>query len=87
MALCRGDALYMQDPETGEADYFVVAKINPGSVELLHHADARPDNPKPGQEKRRLINKSPEHLRQLAPAEGAPPQKVEVGPLGDVTPL
>ncbi|HUT36732.1 MAG TPA: type II CRISPR RNA-guided endonuclease Cas9 [Planctomycetota bacterium] len=83
MALCKGDTLLMKDPDVKDPDaaaqgYFVVVKINPESVEMVEHWDARPATATDRQPPRRLIPIRPEHLRGL----GA--RKARVGALGEV---
>jgi len=84
MALCKGETLYMADPETGQPAYFVVIKINPDSVEMVEHADARPSNAEVAHQARRVVKKSAGELHKLSLPDGSPPWKVRVTCLGDV---
>jgi hypothetical protein len=85
LSLCKGEMLFMMDPDTRKPSYFVVAKINPGSVELVEHTDARPSHAEREEGTRRLITVRPSALRILGPAPGTAPVKVRVSVLGEVT--
>jgi len=80
MALCKGDMIAMADPESRSQAHFVTVKVNPDSVELVEHWDARPAAETERQQPRRLIKLPPERLRAL----GA--RKVRLDPLGRLAP-
>ncbi len=93
MSLSIGEMMYMRHPETQEPDYFVVFKIDgTGTIHFTSHWDAgrnkatdkcpaREDIKLPGNKTGGL---SPAQLQDLGVDDGKPPQKVWVGPLGDV---
>jgi len=93
MSLSIGEMIYMKHPETGEADYFVVFKIDStGTIHFTSHWDAGRDKETekcPAREDIKLPGKktgglSAAQLENLGIEVGKPPQKVWVGPLGDV---
>jgi CRISPR-associated endonuclease Csn1 len=93
MSLSIGEMINMKHPETGKADYFVVFKIDGnGTIHFTPHWDAGRDKEKdkcPAREDLKLPGKktgglSATQLENLGVEEGKPPQKVWVGPLGDV---
>jgi hypothetical protein len=65
MALCKGDMLTMKDPEDDAEGLFVVVKVNPDSVQMVEHCDARPASETDRQPARRLIEKAANQLRVL----------------------
>ncbi len=92
MSLSIGEIIYMKHPETGEADYFVVFKIDGnGTIHLTPHWDAGRDKETEkctAREDIKLKGKKTGGLKgadlQNFGVEGdKPPQKVWIGPLGD----
>lgn len=94
MSLSKGEIVNMKLPEKKEADYYVVFKIDsPNTIHFTPHTDANPDSSKKkGVKLREDIKKpgnktgglKPSDIQNLGVEEGKPPQKVWVGPLGDV---
>jgi hypothetical protein len=85
MSLSIGEMVRMKHPETGKADYFVVFKIDkPQTIHFTPHYDAGRDKETEKCPKRKDIDLSPPQLQRLGTEPGLPPQKVWVGPVGDV---
>jgi len=93
MSLSIGEMIYMKHPETGEADYFVVFKIDGnGSIHLTPHWDAGRDKETEKCTVREDIKLKGKKIGGLKAADlqnlgvegDQPPQKVWVGPLGDI---
>jgi len=93
MSLSIGEMVYMKHPGTGEPDYFVVFKIDgTGPIHFTPHWDAgraRETEKCPAREDIKLPGKktgglSATQLQDLGVEEGKGPEKVWVGPLGDV---
>lgn len=93
MSLSIGEMIYMKHPNMREADYFVVFKIDGnGTIHFTPHWDAGRDKETekcPAREDIKLPGKKTgglraSQLKNLGVEEGKPPQKVWVGPLGDV---
>ncbi len=85
MSLSEGETICCRRPDVADegAGYFVVAKLDRRSTgqDIIHfvaHWDARPAS---DQDRWRA---KPSDLKDLGPAAGEPPYKVQVGPLGDV---
>ena len=93
MSLSIGEMIYMNHPETGEPDYFVVFKIDGnGTIHFTPHWDAGRDKETekcPAREDIKLPGKktggiTASQFKNLGVEMGKPPQKVWVGPLGNV---
>ncbi|UCE99917.1 MAG: hypothetical protein JSV82_02300, partial [Planctomycetota bacterium] len=85
MSLCIGEMVYMRHRDTREADYFVVFKLDGnGYIHFTPHWDAGRDKETERCPARDDIRLSAAQLKKLGVDEGEPPQKVWVGPLGDV---
>jgi CRISPR-associated endonuclease Csn1 len=87
MSLSIGEMVYMKHPETGKADYFVVFKIDgTGTVHFAPHWDAGRAEAKEKYPAREDVNGglTAGQLQELGAEQGKSPQKVWVGPLGDV---
>lgn len=84
MSLSIGEMVYMNHPDTGKPDHFVVFKIDkPHKVHFTPHCDAGRDKETEICPKRQDIALSPAQLQKLEIRPGLRPQKVWVGPLGD----
>ena len=91
MSLARGEIVHMRHPDTKEANYFVVFKIDSSkTIHFTPHTDANPATEKKG-EKREDISIKPEKtkdnegLRQLIIYnQDNAPEKVKISPLGDI---
>ncbi|WP_437192487.1 type II CRISPR RNA-guided endonuclease Cas9 [Planctomicrobium sp. SH527] len=95
MSLAAGETVFMKNEETGQADYFVVFKLDKSrTIYFMHHWDARrakgekdengivlPDS------KRREIGVAASNLKNLAPEGSEFPFKVSISPLGQVQKL
>jgi len=85
MSLSIGEIVYMKHPENEETDYFVVFKIDgTGCIHFTPHWDAGRDKETERCPAREDIRLSAAQLQKLGVEEGGHPQKVWVGPLGDV---
>jgi CRISPR-associated endonuclease Csn1 len=89
MSLSIGELVKMKYPETAEKPgYFVVFKIDkPQTIHFTPHYDAGRDKETEKCPKRKDIDLSPAQLQKLEIEPGTPPQKIWVGPLGDVKEL
>ena len=87
MSLSIGEMIYMNHPETGQPDYFVVFKIDGnGTIHFTRHWDAGRAKKTETFREREDVNKglSANQLKALGVEKGQGPQKVWVGSLGDV---
>lgn len=93
MSLSIGEMVRMKHPETGETNHFVVFKIEGnGIIHFTSHSDAGRNKETESchaREDIRLPSKktgglTPPQLQKLGVEQGSYPQKVWVGPLGDV---
>jgi len=85
MSLSIGEMVYMKHPETCKPDYFVVFKIDgTDTIHFTGHRDAGRDKATEKCTKREDIHLSPAQLQKLGVPPANQPQKVWVGPLGDV---
>jgi hypothetical protein len=85
MSLSIGEMVYMRHPETKEAGYFVAFKIDgTGGIHFTAHWDAGRDKETEKSPARADIARTAKQLQELGVEPGLPPQKVWVGPLGDV---
>nr|AME16486.1 CRISPR-associated protein Cas9 [uncultured bacterium] len=85
MSLSIGEMVYMKHPESDGADYFVVFKIDGNcTIHFTPHWDAGRDKETENCPKREDISRTAPQLQKLGPKAGLSPQKVWVGPLGDV---
>jgi len=87
MSLARGEMVRMRHPETKEANYFVVFKIDPSkSIHFTKHTDANPASSKQeGVKLREDISLVPDKLRQyIILNENCVPEKVKISPIGEV---
>lgn len=86
MSLCIGETVWMKHPNTKEDGYFCVFRLehNTAKIHFTPHWDAgksKDDEKFPARED---ISISPQQLQKLAPDGQTAPQKVWVGPLGEV---
>jgi hypothetical protein len=85
MSLAEGEMIFARRKDRPEepADYYVVCKLdkagNSSRIHFAPHWDAR----KASEQDRWDV--TPGDLKDCGPEPGKPPQKVRVGPLGDVT--
>jgi CRISPR-associated endonuclease Csn1 len=93
MSLSIGETVKMKHPETRKSDYFVVFKIDkPQTIHFTPHYDAGRDKAKEKCPKREDVKKpgnktgglKPLDIQNLGIEPNKHPQKVWVGPLGDV---
>jgi CRISPR-associated endonuclease Csn1 len=93
MSMSIGEMIYMKHPKTGDEDYFVVFKIDGnGTIHLTPHWDAGRDKETercPAREDIKLPSKKTgglkaADLQKLGVEADKLPQKVWVGPLGEV---
>jgi len=87
MSLARGEMVHMKHPNTQEANYFVVFKIDSSkAIHFTPHTDANPaSSKKKGVKLREDISLVPDDLRQnIIFNEDGVPEKVKVSPLGKV---
>ncbi len=89
MSLSKGEIVHMRHPETQEAGYFVVFKID--STNIIHftpHTDANPASSNiKGTRIREDVSKglSPDDLRQnIIFNDKGVPEKVKISPLGEI---
>lgn len=88
MSLSIGEMVYMRHPETREPCYFVIFKIDgTGSIHFTPHWDAGRAKETEKFPARDDIALAAKRLQELGVEPGLPPQKVWVGPLGDVKTL
>jgi hypothetical protein len=95
MSLCEGEMLWMKHKQTGEIEYFVVAKLDkPRSIVLVPHWDARAAGERKDAEGKKVSNSqrdqfaaTPGDLKELAPPGEPHARKVRVSPLGQATVL
>jgi len=85
MSLAIGETVYLREPQSNKADYFVVFKIEDGKMHFVRHTDARPAEKKDEVPAREEFSLSPIQLSQLEPEPDVKPYKVRVSPLGEVT--
>jgi len=93
MSLSIGEMIYMKHPETEEPDYFVVFKIDGnGTIHFTPHWDGGKDKATEKCPAREDIKKlgsktgglKPSDIQNFGVEESKKPQKVWVGPLGEV---
>ena len=94
MSLARGEMVYMKHPETQKPNYFVVFKIDSSkAIHFTPHTDANPASSKKKDVKLREDIRLPgkktggltvSQLQGLGVERGKWPEKVHIGPLGDV---
>ncbi len=87
MSLARGEMVHMRHPDTKEANYFVVFKIDSSkAIHFTAHTDANPASSKQkGVKLREDIPLVPDMLRQhIIFSENGTPEKVRISPLGEV---
>jgi CRISPR-associated endonuclease Csn1 len=87
MSLAVGEMVRMAHPDTGRTGYFVVFKLD-NARQVIHftpHWDAGKSKEDENHRRREEIAKAPADLQKLR-VDGQAPQKVWVGPLGDVRP-
>jgi CRISPR-associated endonuclease Csn1 len=85
MSLSIGEMVYMRHRETDKPDYFVVFKIDkPDKIHFTPHWDAGRDKETEKCPKREDTPLSTAQLQKLGVPPANQPQKVWVGPLGDV---
>ncbi len=84
MSLARGEVVHMKHPDTQEANYFVVFKIDPSkSIHFTKHTDANPASK--GVKLREDVPLVPDKLRQnIIFDKDCVPEKVKISPLGEV---
>lgn len=87
MSLAKGEMVYMRDPETQNANYFVVFEIEASAaIHFTLHTDANPASSKKTTI-RKDIKLKPSDLQELGVAPGSVPYKVYISPLGEVKEL
>jgi len=93
MSLSIGEMVHMKHPKTGKPNYFVVFKIDkPQTIHFTPHYDAGRDRETEKCPKREDVKKPgsktgglrPSYIQNLGIEPNKYPQKVWVGPLGDV---
>jgi len=87
MSLSKGEVVHMKHPDTQEANYFVVFKIDSSkTIHFTPHTDANPASSKKKDIKlREEIKVPPEKLRKtIIFSENGVPEKVKISPLGEV---
>ncbi|MFH1747556.1 MAG: type II CRISPR RNA-guided endonuclease Cas9 [Planctomycetota bacterium] len=96
MSLAEGETVHMRHPKTDESSYFVVFKLDkPHKVHFQHHLDARRDSGRkdednkmiPGSKREDIAVTAADLKRKCSFADGTPPYKVRVSPLGKVRKL
>jgi CRISPR-associated endonuclease Csn1 len=85
MSLSIGEIVNMKNPVTKEPGYFVVFKIDaPQTIHFTPHWDAGKSKDSDRCRAREDIDPSVPQLQELGCQDGQPPQKVWVGPLGQI---
>lgn len=88
MSLSIGETIYMKHPETSEPDYFVIFKIDgSGAIHFTPHYDAGRAKETETCRAREDVSLTAGQLQELGVETGSRPQKIWVGPLGDIKPL
>jgi CRISPR-associated endonuclease Csn1 len=101
MSLSQGEMIFARPWDSkskgplGSPNYFVVVKLDPpNSIVLVPHWDGRRAKGRKDENGKKVPNSqrddftvTPGNLPRCGPADGEPPYKVRVGPLGDVVRL
>lgn len=88
MSLSIGEMVYMKQRDTKELDYFVIFKIDgTGSIHFTAHWDAGRSKATEKCAARQDIPLSAAQMQKLGAEPYTHPQKVRVGPLGDIKKL